>query len=89
MFRYVSVNQWEERRKKAIVRNFQKELKKDQEMFAQTDSSTASQDNTDKTKYMKYLGLNQGKLFASCPTINHIYLHSKQWFQKRLRLLQG
>lgn len=51
-----SVNQWEERRKKAVLRGFYKELEKDRQSSAGTssNSSDASQ-NANETRYVERL----------------------------------
>lgn len=48
------VNQWEERRKKAVLRGFYKELEKDQQNSAETSLNlNNTSENGDETRYIK------------------------------------
>lgn len=48
---FALVNQWEEKRKKAVLRGYYKELKKDQQNSLQTSSNLNASKNTNEIRY--------------------------------------
>lgn len=50
---FASVNQWEERRKKAILREFHKELKRNQNSTQTSINLNDTSENLDETRYVK------------------------------------
>lgn len=61
IYLFALVNQWEERRKKAVLRGYYKELKRDQQTSSQISSNCASK-NTNEMRYICITCQNQFKV---------------------------